>query len=163
VADIIDSFYRHMGVYGICVANSSLLVIRKILGPYSGKYDLPGGRLEKMETLEQGITRELREETGHTVRNFNNIGVSDFTVMWTLQDNTVENLHHIAILYEVDVDLEEIPNTVESFEGQDSNGAIWLALDEVTSTNSSPLVLQAIKWIRTGTIPVTSSSFDYRI
>ncbi|NIK77876.1 hypothetical protein FHS15_003014 [Paenibacillus castaneae] len=37
-----SKFYRHMGVYGICVVNEQILVIRKILGPYSGKYDLPG-------------------------------------------------------------------------------------------------------------------------
>ncbi|MEK4517323.1 NUDIX hydrolase [Paenibacillus sp. FSL H8-0122] len=160
--DINDNFYRHMGVYGICVVDNCILVIRKILGPYTGKYDLPGGRLEKMESLEQGITREFREETGHTVRKLKNIGVCDFSVIWTLQDNTVENLHHIAIVYEVNVDSEERPNTIESFEGQDSNGAIWLPLDEVTSNNSSPLVLQAIEWIRTGTIPVASGSFDYR-
>ncbi|SDW47841.1 NUDIX hydrolase [Paenibacillus sp. CF384] len=163
MADTRENFYRHMGVYGVCVSDNSILVIRKILGPYTGKYDLPGGRLEKMESLEQGITRELREETGYTIQKLENIGICDFSVVWTPQENRVENLHHIAILYKIDVSLEEITNTVESFEGQDSNGAIWLALNEVTTNNSSPLVLQAIEWIRSGTIPIVSGSFDYRI
>lgn len=163
MSDTNDNFYRHIGVYGVCMNDERILAIRKILGPYTGKYDLPGGRLEKMESLEQGITRELREETGYTIRKLNNIGVCDFTVLWTPQENTVENLHHIVILYEVDVDLADINNAVESFEGQDSSGAIWLALDEATTNNSSPLVLQAIEWIRSGTIPVVSGSFDYRI
>ncbi|MCR2805831.1 NUDIX hydrolase [Paenibacillus soyae] len=158
-----DNFYRHIGVYGICVVNNCMLVIQKILGPYTGKYDLPGGRLEKTETLEQGIIRELREETGHTVRKLKNIGVCDFSVMWTLRDNTAERVHHIAILYEVDVDSEETTKAIESFEGQDSNGAVWLSLDEVTSRNSSPLVLQAVEWIRTGSIPAACGHFDYRI
>jgi ADP-ribose pyrophosphatase YjhB (NUDIX family) len=161
MVDIHDHFYRHMGVYGVCAADHCILVIRKTLGPYTGKYDLPGGRLEKMESLEQGIRREFREETGYAVRKLKNIGVCDFSVRWTLQDNTVKNLHHIAILYEVDVDSAERTNPIESFEGQDSNGAVWLALDEVTSDNSSPLVLQAVEWIRTGTIPVAIGSFDY--
>ncbi|MUT66651.1 NUDIX hydrolase [Paenibacillus sp. NEAU-GSW1] len=158
-----DNFYRHLGVYGICVADKCILVIRKILGPYTGKYDLPGGRLEKMEFLEQGVIREFREETGYTIRKLKNIGVCDFSVRWTLQDNTVENLHHIAILYETDIDLEETTNSIELFKGQDSNGVIWISFDEVTSANSSPLVLQAIEWIRTGTIPLMRGAFDYTI
>ncbi|MFH5181387.1 NUDIX hydrolase [Paenibacillus sp. TAB 01] len=163
MADSNDNFYRHMGVYGICAAEGSLLVIQKILGPYTGRYDLPGGRLEKMESLEQGITRELREETGYTVRELRNIGVCDFSVMWRLQDSTIEYLHHIAILYEIDVGSDKTADPITSFEGQDSNGAIWLKLDEVTSENSSPLVLQAVDWIRTGVIPVAGRSFDYSI
>jgi len=163
MADNKENFYRHMGVYGICVTDKRILVIQKILGPYTGKYDLPGGRLEMMESLEQGITRELGEETGYTVRKLNNIGVCDFSVRWTLQDGMVENLHHVAILYEVELDSEEVTKAIESFEGQDSNGAIWLALDEVTSNNSSPLVMQAIEWINTRTIPVANGLFDYRI
>ncbi|WP_227872123.1 NUDIX hydrolase [Paenibacillus albus] len=133
-----SSFHRHMGVYGICCANNRILVIRKILGPYTGRYDLPGGRLEKLETLEQGIIRELREETGYTVRTLQNIGVCDFTVTWTMKDDTIENLHHIAILYEAAVDTDELTSTIDAFEGQDSNGAAWLALEEVTAANSSP-------------------------
>ncbi|OMF00470.1 NUDIX hydrolase, partial [Paenibacillus sp. FSL H7-0331] len=57
---ITDNFYRHMGVYGISVDNERLLVIRKILGPYTGKFDLPGGRLETMESLELAVKREFR-------------------------------------------------------------------------------------------------------
>lgn len=161
--DNTNIFYRHTGVYGICVAKKRILVIQKALGAYTEKYDLPGGRLEKLESLEQGITREVREETGYTIRNLKNIGVCDFSVMWTLQDNTIENMHHIAILFEVDIDLDKTPDTVESFEGQDSNGAIWLDFDEVTPKNSSPLVLQAVEWIRTRIIPTSRSSFDYRV
>ncbi|REE85285.1 ADP-ribose pyrophosphatase YjhB (NUDIX family) [Paenibacillus taihuensis] len=163
MADDSGKFHRHMGVYGVCVTTDSrLLVIRKILGPYTGRYDLPGGRLEPLEALEQGITREIREETGHTVRSLRNIGVCDFSVMWSLHDETVEHLHHIAILYDAAIDIEEVVSIVESFEGQDSNGAIWLSFDEVTSANSSPLVIQAIEWIRAGTLPIARGFFDYR-
>jgi ADP-ribose pyrophosphatase YjhB (NUDIX family) len=161
MADNENNFYRHMGVYGIGVADNRILVINKILGPYTGKYDLPGGRLEIMESLEQGMTREVREETGYIVQQLKHVGVCDFSVRWRLQDNTVENLHHIAILYEVEIDLSEEVNRIEAFEGQDSSGATWLAMDEVTSSNSSPLVMQAVEWLRTGALPVTCGSFDY--
>ena len=33
-------------------------------GLHSGRYDVPGGRLEPDETLQDGLTREVMEETG---------------------------------------------------------------------------------------------------
>ena len=64
-----DNFYRHMRVYTICVSNGRILVIQKVLGPYIGRYDLPGGRLERGETLEQAVMREFQEETGYCIKN----------------------------------------------------------------------------------------------
>ena len=160
--DIMNDFYRHMGVYGISVCNEQLLVIKKILGPYTGKFDLPGGQLETLESLELAVVREYHEETGYTVKELNSIGVSDFFVLWILKNNTVEHLHHIAVLYEVSVDPLEKVSSVEAFEEQDSNGALWLPLANVTQDNSSPLVLQALDWIRSRTLPVSSVRFDYR-
>ncbi|SFM29670.1 ADP-ribose pyrophosphatase YjhB, NUDIX family [Paenibacillus sp. 1_12] len=159
---VADNFYRHMGVYGISVSNERLLVIGKILGPYTGKFDLPGGRLEKLESLEIAVKREFHEETGYTVKELKNIGVSDFFVLWTLKNNTVEHLHHIAILYEASVDSGEQVSSVQAFEEQDSSGALWMSLANLTPDNSSPLVLQAVEWIRSRTLPVVSGQFDYR-
>lgn len=156
-----DSFYRHIGVYGISVNSNKILVIQKKLGPYKGRYDLPGGRLEDAESLEQGIKREFREETGYSIQELSNIGVCDFSVRWTLTDHTIENIHHIALLYAVHVDPDEEAAEIESFEGQDSNGAIWLPIDEISSANASPLLLRAVDWIHSGTIPVEISVFDY--
>lgn len=157
-----EKFHRHIGVYGICIVNKKILVIRKSLGPYTGQFDLPGGRLEVSESLEQGLKREFSEETGFTVKELNNIGVCDFSVLWSLLDDSTEFLHHIAILYEVIIGAEEIGGSVVQFEGQDSNGYDWISIDEVTSINSSPLVQQATEWFRTKTIPVRRSSYDYR-
>ena len=49
-----------------CVCNNKLLLLRR--GPTAkwkaGMYCLPGGKLEKGETLKDGAIRELFEETG---------------------------------------------------------------------------------------------------
>lgn len=156
-----ETFHRHLGVYGICTVNDSILVIRKILGPYTGKFDLPGGRLEESEALEQGIGREFQEETGYTLQKLKNIGACDFSVKWNLNKYTIETLHHIAIMYEVEVDYGESTRSIHSFEGQDSMGAIWLSLTKITPENSSPLVLQATEWLRTGLFPFQAGSFDF--
>lgn len=47
--------FNHFGVYGICQREGRLLVIHKGRGPYSGRYDLPGGRLEAGEALVEGL------------------------------------------------------------------------------------------------------------
>jgi 8-oxo-dGTP pyrophosphatase MutT (NUDIX family) len=157
-----DNFYRHMGVYGICVCDGRILVIEKILGPYAGQFDLPGGRLEPHESLERAIEREFKEETGFTIQKLTNIGVCDFFVLWTRKDDTNEHLHHITIMYEVQVNSQQPTGSIDTFYGQDSSRAVWLPVKEVTPENSSPLVLQAVHWINFGTMPVGCPCFDYR-
>lgn len=155
-------FYRHVGVYGICVADQRLLVIEKGLGPYTGQYDLPGGRLEDYESLEEAIRREFDEETGYAVQESIGIGVCDFNVLWTRKDNTEEHLHHIAMMYKVQVDTRHTPHAIESSVGQDSRSALWVPLSELSSANSSPLVLKAVQWANSQILTPTSSVFDYR-
>lgn len=149
-------------MYGICVVRERLLVIEKILGPYTGQYDLPGGRLENYESLNQGLIREFNEETGYTIGSASALGVWDFNVLWTRMDDAVEHLHHIAIMYEVAVDIQQSPSSVERFIGQDSKSTKWLSQQDVTTSNSSPLVLQAVQWIHSRTVPLTCQIFDYR-
>jgi 8-oxo-dGTP diphosphatase len=45
-------------------ASGRLLVVRRGREPGRGRWSVPGGRLEPGETVEQGVAREVREETG---------------------------------------------------------------------------------------------------
>jgi 8-oxo-dGTP diphosphatase len=49
-------------------ASGRLLLIRRGRAPSRGLWSVPGGRVEPGETDEQAIEREVREETGLTVR-----------------------------------------------------------------------------------------------
>ena len=60
----LERWERRIGVYGICINADGLLVIDKRLGPYRGRYDLPGGSIETGESLFEAMHRELAEETG---------------------------------------------------------------------------------------------------
>ena len=47
-----------------------LLMVRRAHDPKKGKLDLPGGFIDINETLEESLTREIREELGIDVHEF---------------------------------------------------------------------------------------------
>lgn len=56
---------RHVVVHAIVEQRGALLLVRRARHlPEGGKWGLPGGFLERDETLTEGVLRELREETG---------------------------------------------------------------------------------------------------
>jgi 8-oxo-dGTP diphosphatase len=57
-----------VGVGGVVVDDGRALLIRRGSAPLEGQWSIPGGMLEVGETLEQGVARELAEETGLDVR-----------------------------------------------------------------------------------------------
>jgi 8-oxo-dGTP diphosphatase len=57
-----------VGVGGVVIHDGRALLIRRGSEPLLGQWSIPGGSLEVGETLEQGVVRELLEETGVEVR-----------------------------------------------------------------------------------------------
>jgi 8-oxo-dGTP diphosphatase len=57
-----------VGVGGVVIEDGRALLIRRGCEPLLGEWSIPGGALELGETLEQGVARELLEETGLEVR-----------------------------------------------------------------------------------------------
>jgi ADP-ribose pyrophosphatase YjhB (NUDIX family) len=55
-------------------ADGRLLVVKRANPPAQGRWSLPGGRLEAGETGEQGVVREVHEETGLLVRVEREVG-----------------------------------------------------------------------------------------
>ena len=64
-------------VRGIVIKDKNILLIKRIKKERT-YYVIPGGGLEKNETLEEGVIREVKEELGITVSVGNLIGTDDF-------------------------------------------------------------------------------------
>jgi mutator protein MutT len=53
-----------VGVGAVIVNDGRVVLVKRRYEPLAGRWSLPGGTLELGETLEAGVAREMREETG---------------------------------------------------------------------------------------------------
>lgn len=60
--------YPVVGVGAVVVHDGRALLVRRGKEPLRGRWVIPGGAVELGETLEEAVVREVREETGVTVR-----------------------------------------------------------------------------------------------
>ena len=65
-----------VGVGGVVIRDGRVLIVRRGTEPLRGCWSIPGGTLEIGETIEEGVRREMREETGLEVR------VLDLVEVW---------------------------------------------------------------------------------
>jgi 8-oxo-dGTP diphosphatase len=66
-----------VGIGGVIIDQGRALLVRRGSEPLRGEWSIPGGSLELGETLEEGVARELLEETGIQVRVLDLIEVFD--------------------------------------------------------------------------------------
>jgi 8-oxo-dGTP diphosphatase len=66
-----------VGIGGVIIDQGRTLLIRRGSEPLLGEWSIPGGLLELGESLQQGVARELLEETGIEVRVLDLIEVFD--------------------------------------------------------------------------------------
>ncbi len=93
--------------------NKFFLVRRPFEKKRGGKWEFPGGKVEKGETLEAAIKRELAEELGISVIPKRIIG----KVEWSYEDVDIE-------LYLIELEFEGEPELKEAIDGR------WLSLRE---------------------------------
>lgn len=140
-----EKYHRAFGCYGIIGNKKDLVVIKKLGGPYINRYDLPGGSLEDGEELNHALVREVKEETGLSVLDFHQIGVTSFRYPWDYEKWHFNQ--HICVFYEVTNTDGSLAAEVDQFEGQDALGAVRVSLDQLNLENSSPLVLKAKEYL----------------
>lgn len=136
--------HTHIGCYGIITSNNKIALIKKARGGYLGKLDLPGGGIEHNESPEDTLKRELMEEVGGIIKEYKLLSVKDSNIVWRVKDNFYEDLHHIGILYIVNIknDIRKTPD------GIDSNGADWYDINTLNMNNLTPFAKYAIAYLK---------------
>ncbi len=64
-----------IGVGGVVIQESKVLLVKLSYGPAAGKWLIPGGLVDPGETLQEAVIREICEETGQYVIPLGIIGV----------------------------------------------------------------------------------------
>lgn len=105
----------------IVVKDNKILLIKRSIDPESGKWALPGGYLSWDETTEEGVAREVKEETGIDVEIIKLLGVySDPHRVKT------EALQNVAIVYLVKPVSSTFATPLDEVEEVE-----WVSLDAV--------------------------------
>ncbi|HEX5234888.1 MAG TPA: NUDIX hydrolase [Silvibacterium sp.] len=66
-----------VGVGAVIFDRDRVLLVQRGHAPMQGEWSLPGGALELGETLEEGVKREVQEETGLIVEPMGMVAVFD--------------------------------------------------------------------------------------
>ncbi|PWQ93612.1 NUDIX hydrolase [Leucothrix arctica] len=115
------------------------IIIRdeKILLLYTKRYDdysLPGGGIDEGEDNVQGLTRELKEETGaQGVRNVKDFARYDEYRPWHKPNADI--IHMVSFCYVCDIDEELGDTAYEAYEIKNGMEPVWVNIHEAITHN----------------------------
>lgn len=132
----------HVGAYGFLIRDGKVALIRKARGGYTGLLDIPGGGIEHDETPVEALKRELMEEAGVTVSKYQLLTATSRTFQWQMEEDVIEDLHHIGVLYKVEA-LEE--NVKEEADGIDSNGCSFYEISKLKKKDLTPFAIEGLE------------------
>jgi mutator protein MutT len=118
-------------VGGIAIRDDHLLLIRRGHAPSSGRWSLPGGRVEPGETAEHALVRELAEETGLVVEAGEFVG----EVVRPGPDGTIYRIRDFLVTV---IGGTEVP-------GDDAADIAWVARTELGEYRLSAGLLEALR------------------
>ena len=134
----------YTGSYGVILDENKVALIKKSRGGYKGLLDLPGGGIEYKETPINTLKREIIEEIGGTIQNCSLLDVVSANIKWNMDDNKIEDLHHIGILYKVSINEKELK---KESDGLDSEGASWYLIGDLKKEQLTPFAIYSLEKI----------------
>jgi len=134
--------HKHLGAYGLIIEDEKILLIKKVTGPYDGKLDLPGGTIEFGETPEIALKRELLEEVGIEITNYELFEANSVLVDWLYKENDIIKVHHIGIFYKILNYQNNIKKEIKIDEkNDDSKGADFYSIKDLTKDKLSAIAI----------------------
>ena len=131
--------FKHLGAYGLIIKDNSIVLIKKVGGPYNGKLDLPGGTIEWGETPEETLIRELKEEVGIEVVNYELFDANSIIFEWTYKGK-LERGHHLGVFYKIlDYRNELLENINIDEQNDDSLGAKFYEISTLRKSELSEI------------------------
>ena len=138
--------YKHLGSYGLIIKNQKILLIKKFGGPYDGKLDLPGGTIEFCEKPDVALKRELLEEVGIEIKNYELFDADSDSFEWDVQAGASVKVHHIGIFYKISEYTNEIKEAIAIDDiNDDSLGAAFYEIKKLTKNNLSKIAIMELK------------------
>lgn len=137
--------FKHLGVYGIIIENNKIVLVKKNSGPYDGKLDLPGGTIEFGETPQEALIRELEEEIGINLKEYELITADSVLFDWTYNDNLLK-CHHIGIFYKILNYENDIQNNKEiDCKNNDSFGGQFYNINNLKKEELSEIAIMILE------------------
>jgi 8-oxo-dGTP diphosphatase len=124
-----------VAVGAIVVRDSRVLLIRRGQPPSEGLWAIPGGRVELGETLQEAAEREIKEETGLTIRARNPI----YTFDVILRDEGGRVRFHYVI---VDLLADYVSGALQP--GDDALEARWVSRGELGELTVNRTTLEVL-------------------
>jgi 8-oxo-dGTP diphosphatase len=125
-----------VGIGAVVIDDGRVLLVRRGREPLKGEWSLPGGVLELGETLEQGIVREVLEETGFRVVPVAMVEVLDRIT----RDISGQVSYHYVL---VDFLCRVSDGVLRS--GSDAEDARWVARKDLGAYSVASLTLRVIE------------------
>jgi len=132
---------ERIGAYGVIIKDNKIALVMKKNGGYKGKYDLPGGGNEHNESLTDTLVREIKEEIGRVVINCKLLNCYTFNLKWQMDNGEYEDLHHIGIIYKVDIDNDNLV----SIDELDTSYSKWIDINEIEENMVTPFVWYSLR------------------
>jgi ADP-ribose pyrophosphatase YjhB (NUDIX family) len=101
-------------------------------------YSLPGGGIDREEDIEEGLIRELQEETGaQNIREIKEFGIYEEYRPWYKPEFDVQ--HMISYCFTCQVDRELGETSYEDYEVKNGMKALWVNIHEAIAHNEETI------------------------